>query len=350
MGNATQAPKDAGAAAYQAAGVDVDRKAAVNAALLRTLAQGQQPRVLAGVGAFSGLVQLPPLREPVIAATVDGVGTKLKVAIALGRHEATARDIVNHCINDVLCSGLEPVAFLDYLGMHRIDEAVVMAVINGARAACDAAGCVLLGGETAELPDVYAPGDYDLAGCLLGAGERSQVVDGTAIQPGDAVLGLPSTGLHTNGYTLARRLIPESEWRTWSDALGSTYGDALLAEHRSYLADVRALRGAVDVLGLAHITGSGNYDNLPRCLPDGMGMRLWAGTWPVPPIFRELARRGSLSDADLTRTFNGGLGMVAVVRREAIDTALQAAPDARHVGEVMAVTDGPRVVLEGSIL
>lgn len=336
-----------GADAYRAAGVDVDRKAAINARLAATAGR-RDPRLLAGLGAFSGLVALPPLREPVLAATVDSVGTKLKVAIALQRHDATARDIVNHGVNDVLCSGLEPVAFLDYLGMHRLDEAVVMQVIAGARSACDAAGCILLGGETAELPDIYAPGDYDLAGCMLGAGERSQIIDGKDIQAGDAVLGLPSTGLHTNGYALARRLIPESEWGAANDALGCTYGEALLAEHRSYLSEVRTLRAGLRVLGLAHITGGGLFDNLPRCLPPGLGMRLHWGTWPVPPLILELQRRGGLSDVEVARTFNAGIGMAVVVRAAEAEAALALVPEARRVGEVIPLASGLPVMLERS--
>lgn len=332
-------PTAPSAAAYRAAGVDVDRKAAINAMLRSSI----------GVGAFSGLLPLPPLREPVISATMDSVGTKIRVAVALGRHDATARDIVNHCINDVLCSGLEPVAFLDYLGMHRIDQDVVAAVIAGAKAACDAAGCALLGGETAELPDVYAPGDYDLAGCLIGAGERAQVIDGRQIQAGDAVLALPAAGLHTNGYTLARRLIPEAEWGTYDAALGCTYGEALLAEHRSYLPAVRALRARVRVLGLAHITGGGLYDNLPRCLPPGLGMRLHAGSWPLPPLLAELKQRGGLDDAEFARTFNAGIGMAVVLRVADVAEALQAVPEACRVGEVVPADGAPRVQLEGRL-
>lgn len=340
---------DPGADAYRAAGVDVDRKAAVNARLAEGAARRPDARVLAGIGAFSGLVQLPALREPVLAATVDSVGTKLKVAIALGRHDATARDIVNHGVNDVLCSGLEPLAFLDYLGMHRIGEEVVAAVIAGARAACEEAGCILLGGETAELPDVYAPGDYDLAGSMLGAGERSQVIDGKAIRADDVVIGLPSTGLHTNGYALARRLIPQEEWRTYSQLLGCTYGEALLAEHRSYFQPVRTLRARVQVLGLAHITGGGLFDNLPRCLPEGLGVRLHGGAWPLPPIMQELQRRGSLSDAAVARTFNAGIGMAAVLRANDVAQALGLLSDACRIGEVIAVPDGPRVLLDGPL-
>ena len=342
-------PAIPGADAYRAAGVDLDRKAALNARLVEGMARRPDARVLAGIGAFSGLVALPPLREPVLAATVDSVGTKLKVAIALGRHDATARDIVNHGVNDVLCSGLEPLAFLDYLGMHRIDEEVVAAVIAGARAACEAADCILLGGETAELPDVYAPGDYDLAGSMLGAGERSRVLDGKEIRAGDVVIGLPSTGLHTNGYALARRLIPEEEWQTYSSLLGCTYGEALLAEHRSYLQPVRTLRSQIRILGLAHVTGDGLIGNLPRCLPAGLGMRLHGSAWSLPPILQELRRRAGMSDGELARTFNAGIGMAAVVRAADAPQALSLVADACRIGEVIAVAAGPRVLLEGSL-
>ncbi len=341
--------ESASAGAYRAAGVDLDHKAAVSAMIGAAVSGKVDSRLLAGIGAFSGLLQLPPLREPVIGATVDSVGTKLKIASALNRHEATARDIVNHCVNDVLCSGLEPVAFLDYIGIHRLDDAVIAAIIEGARDACEAAGCVLLGGETAEMPDVYAPGDYDLAGCVIGAGERSHVIDGSKIRPGDAVIGLASTGLHTNGYTLARRLIAEAEYGVWSEALGTTYGEALLAEHRSYLAPVRALKATVEVLGLAHITGGGLFDNLPRCLPAGLGVRLQAGAWPVPGILQVLRSRGGLGDAELARTFNAGIGMGVVVHPTDFAEALRLVPDAYEIGEVVASDVGPRVTLEGRL-
>ncbi|MCL4544444.1 MAG: phosphoribosylformylglycinamidine cyclo-ligase [Chloroflexi bacterium] len=335
-----------GGDAYRGAGVDVDLKAAVND-MLRERLEHQSAALLAGAGAFSGLALLPQLREPVLGATVDSVGTKLKLATALNRHADTARDIVHHCVNDLLCSGLEPFAFLDYLAMPRLDPEVIAAVIDGLRRACGAAGCLLLGGETPELPEVYAPGDYELAGIMIGVGERYQLFDRSHVQPGDIVLGLPSAGLHTNGYTLARKLIPPEEWQTYSPRLGTTYGDALLAEHRSYLAEVRRLRSDVPVRGLAHITGGGLIENLPRCLPDGLGMRISLDAWQLPPVFQELRERSSLSDVQLARTFNSGIGLAVVLPSASVSRALAVAPEAIAIGEVVRVPDGQRVQLEG---
>ncbi|MCL4541651.1 MAG: phosphoribosylformylglycinamidine cyclo-ligase [Chloroflexi bacterium] len=325
--------------AYRTAGVDVRAKAALNEFLSRKL----------GVGAFSGVASLPPLRDPVMAVTVDSVGTKLKVAAALNRHADTARDIVHHCTNDILCSGLEPFAFLDYLALPRLDHDIVEAVIDGLQQACRNAGSLLLGGETPELPEVYRPGDYELAGMMIGIGERRALYDRSTVRAGDAVVGLPAVGLHTNGYTLARKLIPENEWRQYSQRLGMTYGEALLLEHRSYLKQVRALREVVTVRGLAHITGGGLYDNIPRCLPEGFGVRLDADRWRLPSLLLELRDRGQLSDAELARTFNVGIGMVAIVPATQADLAIDTVPDASLIGEVHAIEGQERVLIEGRL-
>ncbi len=334
--------------AYQRAGVDVDRKAQLNADLARRSAAAGTA-LLAGIGAFAGVIKMPQLKQPVLGATTDSIGTKLKIAIALDRHESTARDILHHCVNDLLCSGLMPLAFLDYIGTHRIDPPVVRRIVDALREECTQLGCSLLGGETAEMPDVYAAGDYDLAGTLIGVGEQDELFNRAHVSSGDILLGLPAAGLHTNGYTLARKLISPGEWHTFSPRCGMTFGDALLAEHRCYLNDVVRLRVAVDVAGLAHITGGGLVDNVPRCLPEGLAAHIDATTLVLPPLLTELRERGHLTDTELTRSFNGGVGMVVVVRPGDVQAAQRTCPETSPIGTVVARDGGSQIQIEGAI-
>jgi phosphoribosylformylglycinamidine cyclo-ligase len=252
-------------------------------------------------------------------------------------------------VNDILCSGLEPFVFLDYLALPQLNQDLVEAVIDGLQQACRNVGCLLLGGETPELPEVYRPGDYELAGMMIGIGERRSLYDRSTVQIGDAIIGLPAAGLHTNGYTLARKLIPENEWRQYSQRLGMTYGDALLLEHRSYLEQVRALRRVVTIHGLAHITGGGLYDNIPRCLPEGLSVRLDADRWRLPPLLLELRDRGHLSDTELARTFNAGIGMVVILPDAQVDLAIDIVPDTYLIGEVCALEGRERVLIKGHL-
>jgi len=304
---------------YAAAGVDI---AAYEKALERVkplIAATHGKEVAAGVGPFAGLYGLPG--GGYLAASADGVGTKIKLAIAAGRHRGIGVDIVNHCVNDIACAGARPLFFLDYFATGKLDPAVFEQLIDGMTEACREAGCALLGGETAEMPGVYALGDYDLAGFIVGLVEAGSHRE--PARAGDVLVGLPSSGLHTNGYSLARKVF---ERRRINDATMR----ALLAPHASYLADMRRIRWK----GAAHITGGGILGNLPRCLPDGLGARLDPSAWEVPPIFETIRKLGRVSDDEMWGTFNMGLGMVLVVDRADVPQ------DARVVGEVVR-TDGP---------
>ena len=302
---------------YKSAGVDID---AGNETVrrIRALARGTfTPGVLSDIGSFGGLFRLDRDRceEPVLVSSADGVGTKLKVAFMTGRHDTVGADLVNHCVNDILVQGAEPLFFLDYLATGRLSPAVAEQVVSGVARACRENGCALIGGETAEMPGFYADGEYDIAGFIVGVVERSRVIDGKSIVPGDVLIGLPSAGLHTNGYSLARRVLFEmAGWQadTFVAELGTTVGDALLASHRSYLSLVRPLLERQSVRGLAHITGGGITENLPRVLPEGCAAEIDLQAWDVPALFRLLQERGQIAREEMFRAFNMGIGLVIV--------------------------------------
>jgi phosphoribosylformylglycinamidine cyclo-ligase len=273
--------------------------------------------VLSDIGSFGGLFRLDRDRyqEPVLVSSADGVGTKLKVAFMTGRHGTVGADLVNHCVNDILVQGAEPLFFLDYLATGRLDPAVAEDVVGGIAGACRENGCALLGGETAEMPGFYADGEYDIAGFIVGIVERSRVIDGQSIVPGDVIIGLPSAGLHTNGYSLARRVLFETTgWTadTVVPELGATVGDALLAPHRSYLPVVRPLLPRQTLKGLAHITGGGITENLPRVLPEGCSAEIDLRAWSVPALFQLLQERGQIPRDEMFRAFNMGIGLILV--------------------------------------
>jgi len=327
---------------YKASGVDID---AGNETVrrIRSLARGTfTPGVLSDIGSFGGLFRLDRDRfqEPVLVSSADGVGTKLKVAFMTGRHDTVGADLVNHCVNDILVQGAEPLFFLDYLATGRLSPAVAEQVVAGVARACRENGCALIGGETAEMPGFYADGEYDIAGFIVGVVEQSKVIDGRSIVPGDALIGLPSAGLHTNGYSLARRVFFESAGMNagvFVPELGTTIGDALLAPHRSYLTIVRPLIERGLVKGLAHITGGGITENLPRTLPDGCGADVDLEAWDVPPIFRLLQQRGAIARDEMFRAFNMGVGLVivcAVADAERVRDA--AGAEAFRLGSVVA--------------
>ncbi len=334
---------------YARAGVDVDANNQTTRWLQTILNEERAQNVIGGVGGFSGLWALGSYKEPVLAATTDGVGTKLKVASVLRRYGGVGYDIVNHCINDILCSGATPLFFQDYLALHRNEAEVVRAIIGGVAAACQEAGVVLLGGETAEMPDVYAEGDFDLAGTMIGVAERTSIFDRTKVHPGDCLVGLPSSGLHTNGYSLARRIYPETQWTTFAHHLGMTYGDALLIPHRHYVPEVTRLRRRLEVRGLVHITGGGLTDNVPRMLPENTAAVIDASALPMPPIFADLVERGGLTDSESLRTFNLGVGMVLVVPQEQLNTALAIVPESIVLGSVIANEGDPAAVFTGAL-
>lgn len=324
--------------AYQQAGVDIGAGSRAVALMRDAVRATYGPEVLQGIGAFGGLFDAAALRglaAPVLVASTDGVGTKTKIASALHRYDTIGHDIVNHCINDILVQGARPLFFLDYIASSRLDPAMIAAVVSGAAAACAAAGCALLGGETAEMPGVYAGGEFDLVGTMVGVVDRAELIDGTGIVPGDVVIGLPSSGLHTNGYSLVRRVFADWELTAVVPALGQPLGEALLAPHRSYLPAVQALRAAgVTIKGLAHITGGGLVDNPPRILPPGTCLHLWPGSWPVPPLFDLIQRTGGISDAEMAHVFNLGLGMLVVLSPEQAELALQRLGEGWRVGEI----------------
>jgi phosphoribosylamine--glycine ligase/phosphoribosylformylglycinamidine cyclo-ligase len=333
--------------AYAQAGVNIDAGNRATRLMADAVRGTYGPQVLAGIGAFGGLYSVAAFKgmdHPVLVASTDGVGTKTKVASRLGRWEAIGADLVNHCVNDILVQGARPLFFLDYVAASALNPEQIAAIVGGVAEACRAAACALLGGETAEMPGVYQPGEIDLVGTIIGVVEKSAIIDGARVQPGDVILGLPSSGLHTNGYALARRALAEVDWATPQSALhGQTVGDMLLAVHRSYAPQVDKLRAAqVDIRGLAHITGGGLIENPPRILPDGVSAHIRRGAWPEPPIFHMIQHLGGVSDAEMFRVFNMGLGMLVIVPPGDAARALEALPDDGYV--VGEIVPGPHIV------
>jgi phosphoribosylformylglycinamidine cyclo-ligase len=331
---------------YRQAGVDID---AGNETVrrIKALARGTfTPGVLSEIGAFGGLFRLDRDRvaDPVLVSSADGVGTKLKVAFMTGRHHTVGEDLVNHCVNDILVQGADPLFFLDYLATGRLSPEVAEQVISGVARGCRENGCALIGGETAEMPGFYADGEYDIAGFIVGVVDGKRVIDGRSIVPGDVLVGLPSAGLHTNGYSLARRIFFDvAQWKPdkFVPELKATVADALLAPHRSYLRAVRPLLERECVRGLAHITGGGITENLPRVLPDGCAAEVDRRAWTAPPIFRVLQQHGRIKDDEMFRTFNMGIGLIVVCQArdaERVVTTLAAAgePNAVRIGFVVS--------------
>jgi phosphoribosylformylglycinamidine cyclo-ligase len=313
---------------YRASGVDID---AGNEAVRRIKALARAtytPGVLAGVGSFGGLFAMDPsVTEPVLVASADGVGTKLKVAFMAGVHDTIGVDLVNHCVNDILVQGARPLFFLDYLATARLAPDTAEQIVKGMAHACRDNGCALLGGETAEMPGFYAPGEYDVAGFIVGVVSRSRIIDGRSIVPGDALIGLPSSGLHTNGYSLARAIaFDRLKLRIDSHVaeLGETLGAALLRPHRSYASVILPLLDRGWIKGMAHITGGGITENLPRTLPPGTSYSLDRESWLVPPLFAWLQQEGGIDTAEMFRAFNMGVGLIAVCARESLEAALAA--------------------------
>jgi phosphoribosylformylglycinamidine cyclo-ligase len=338
---------------YKSAGVDIDAgHEAVRR--IRALARGTfTSGVLSDIGSFGGLFRpdLTGLAEPVLVSSADGVGTKLKVAFRTGRHDSVGVDLVNHCVNDILVQGATPLFFLDYLATGALSPDVAAEIVTGLAAGCTENGCALLGGETAEMPGFYAAGEYDLAGFVVGLVDRARVIDGRRIKAGDCLIGLRSSGLHTNGYSLARHVIFDRlglATDATPDGLDGAVGEVLLRPHRSYLRSLRALLAEADtpIKGMAHITGGGLTDNLPRVLPDGTAAEIDRASWTPPPIFGFLQHHGAVPESDAFRAFNMGIGMVVVCGAEAADVVLQRLHEAGETDAVVigAVTSGDGVV------
>ena len=340
--------------AYAEAGVDVAAARRLVPRLAELARLARRPEVIADVGPFAGLFRLGRYRDPVLVASTDSVGTKVKLGALLGRYEGLGHDVVNQNVNDIITTGAEPLFFLDYIGCYGLDEEAKVALVRGVAEACRAAGCALLGGETADLPGVYAPGDLDLVGFVVGVVERDAIIDGSRIAEGDALLGLPSSGLHTNGFSLARKVfgVGLADADEERERLGRTYpgldgtlGDALLAPHRCYYNELKPVLPKLK--GIAHITGGGLPGNLPRILPEGLGARIDRSAWAVPPVFRLLqsydpsGERGNPPQADeeeMYGAFNMGIGIVLAVAPADVDAVRSALPEALPVGEVVRGT------------
>jgi phosphoribosylformylglycinamidine cyclo-ligase len=336
---------------YQDAGVDIDEADQAVAAIRKLARRTFTPGVLTDIGTFGACYALNGFRQPVLISSADGVGTKLKVAFLTGRHDTVGEDLVNHCVNDIAVQGAVPLFFLDYLAAAKLEARVAAQVAAGLARGCRQNGCALIGGETAEMPDMYAAGEYDLAGFIVGAVERRSLITGQGIATDDVLLALPSTGLHTNGYSLARKLLFEFagyQAETQVPELGGSVADALLRVHRSYLKPIRALAKLGLLRGAAHITGGGLSENTPRMLPKGLAAAIDTGTWQVPPLFALLRRLGNIPEDDYRRTFNLGVGMVLAVpakqARRAIEVLRKAGEDSWAIGVVKrAKRGGPRV-------
>jgi len=332
---------------YAAAGVDIDAADRAKELIKRKVRTTFRPEVLTDIGLFAGLFQLSSgYKEPVLVSSVDGVGTKLKLAIALNKHDTVGIDLVNHCINDIFTCGAEPLFFLDYIAMGKLVPEKVESIVSGLAQACSTAGCSLIGGETAEMPGVYALGDYDLAGFIVGVVERGKVINGRAIKAGDAILGLPSNGLHTNGYSLVRKIFgtDASKLDTYYPELGGTLGEALLEPHRCYYP---VLKSSLPLIkGMAHITGGGIPGNLPRIFPKGLAANIDKRAWKIPTIFSLIQKRGNVDDREMYRVFNMGVGMMVVCSPEDVKKIFAAVPKAWTIGEMVRMRGEERVIID----
>ncbi len=330
-------------ATYADAGVNIDAGNEAVSRMREHIRGTFTPHVLADVGAFGAMYAFDKnaVSEPVLVSSMDGVGTKLKIAFATGRHDTVGRDLVWHCVNDILVQGARPLFFLDYFGTGKLSPVVAADVVKGLADGCKAVGCALVGGETAEMPGIYADGEYDLAGCIVGLVDRGKIIDGSRVTPGDTLIGIASDGLHTNGYSLARHVLLERAGYTldrFVPDLGKTLGDELLAPHRCYAPAILPLFDEFDIHALAHITGGGFYDNIPRALPADCQAVVERRAWTPAPIFRLIQDLGGVNDTEMYRTFNMGIGMVLIVPREQAPTIVarlnESGENAALIGEV----------------
>jgi phosphoribosylformylglycinamidine cyclo-ligase len=336
---------------YRDAGVDIDAGDALVEAIKPFAKKTLRPEVLAGIGGFGALAEIPKkYREPVLVSGTDGVGTKLKLAFHLGKHDTVGIDLVAMSVNDILVQGAEPLFFLDYFACGKLDVAVATDVVKGIARGCELAGCALIGGETAEMPGMYAEGEYDLAGFAVGVVEKSAIVDGRGIVPGDVLLGLASSGAHSNGYSLIRRILERTKPDLGADFHGRPLGDALLEPTRIYVKPLLALMRQLPVKGMAHITGGGLVENLPRVLPEAVKAMISRSSWRMPPLFEWLQREGGVADEEMHRVFNCGIGMAAVIAPEHAEAAVRALSGAGEtvfqIGRIEArKADEPQAVM-----
>ncbi len=330
---------------YRDAGVDIDAGDALVEAIKPLAKRTMREGVLGGIGGFGGLFEISKkFKEPVLVSGTDGVGTKLKLAFELNRHDTVGIDLVAMSVNDILVQGAEPLFFLDYFACGKLDVATATAVVSGIAQGCEQSGCALLGGETAEMPGMYPDGEYDLAGFAVGAVEKSQLIDGSKIVPGDVVLGLASSGIHSNGYSLVRKIIDVAKPDLEGDFHGRKLSDVLMAPTRIYVKPLLALMASMEVKGMVHITGGGLVENIPRVLQDHVTAVLDASSWTMPPLFQWLQQHGGVADAEMHRVFNCGIGMTVIVSKENADAAmaqLQAAGETVfRIGEIRAREEG----------
>ncbi|MFO8011180.1 MAG: phosphoribosylformylglycinamidine cyclo-ligase [Dehalococcoidia bacterium] len=319
---------------YAAAGVDIDAADRALDMIKAHIGTTLRPEVLSGVGFFGGLFELKGYLNPVLVSSADGVGTKLKIASALNIHDTVGIDLVNHCVNDILTCGAEPLFFLDYLGTGKLFPEQVSDAVKGLATACQEAGCALIGGETAEMPGIYARGDYDLVGFIVGVVEKERIIDGKTIEPGDDIIGLPSSGIHTNGYSLVRKIfdISPTSLNVFYPELRCTLGEELLRPHRCYLNEIKPLLPKIK--GLAHITGGGLVDNIPRLLRPGIAAKIDQSKWEVPPVFKLIQRLGKIDVQEMYRVFNMGIGMAIICPPEETQDLMAALTNAKLIGRV----------------
>jgi len=331
---------------YAGAGVDIDLKTKVIKRIADQVRLTHRPEVLSGVGPFGSLYEFKGYREPVLVSSTDSVGTKLRIALALGKHDTVGIDIVNHCVNDIFTCGAEPLFFLDYIGIGKVVPERLEAVVQGLVQACQEVDCALIGGEIAEMSSVYTGDDYDLVGFVIGVVEKEKIIAGKTVVAGDVLIGLPSSGLHTNGYSLVRKIFGETREAldTHYPELGQTLGEELLEPHRCYYNQLKPLLPFIK--GMAHITGGGLIENVPRVLPEGVAAHFNSPTWTAPPIFGLIQQRGNVDRDEMYHVFNMGIGMVVICSSEHASQITGVLPEAKVVGEVVQQTGEARVVIE----
>lgn len=332
---------------YRAAGVDITAADRIVKTIRKEARATSRPEVLTDLGFFGGLFELKGYLEPVLVSSADGVGTKLKIACALNNHSTIGIDLVHHCVNDIFASGAEPLFFCDYIAMSKLIPEQVETIVKGLALACREVGCALIGGETAEMPGLYPEGEYDLVGFIVGAVEKDKVIDGKGITPGDAIIGLASSGLHTNGYSLVRKVFnidedPSCLKRRYPE-LGRTLGAELLEPHRCYYTMLKSL--LPQIKGIAHITGGGIPGNLPRVLPKGLAARIERGSWETLPIFSLIQKRGDIDDREMHRVFNMGIGMMIICSPSDVDELIKEIPGAGPIGEIVEQKGKKRVII-----
>jgi phosphoribosylformylglycinamidine cyclo-ligase len=331
--------------AYARAGVDINAKNVSNKLIGKIVSATHRPEVLSDVGFFSGMYEFKGYKQPVLVSSTDSVGTKIKLAVAMDKYDTVGIDIVSHCVNDIFTSGASPIFFLDYIGIGKLIPERVGAIVGGLTKACAEVDCVLIGGETAEMSDVYSGDDFDLAGFIVGVVEKDAIIAGRGIVAGDAVLGLPSSGLHTNGYTLARKIFGDtkSALQKRYPELDKPIGEVLLEPHLCYHNQLKPLLPFVK--GMAHITGGGFIDNVPRVIPEGLTVRFDSRKWDVPPIFPLIRRLGKVDRDEMYQVFNMGIGMVVICAPESVGKFTSSLPEVKVIGEVREQAGGARVII-----